>query len=213
MNPNQPYVPPPSNNPYDFIMNPAPKPKKGVGGLLGDKFIRTLVFVLGGTFLFMIVVAIVLNSFGGNKINADDLVSLSQSQTELIRVSRQGSGASRQGTRALATTVEYTMKTQLQQTTALLADHDRKLGSKELTLKQNANTDQQFKAAKATSTFDLVYAQVMEKQLQAYSRELQSILNKSSNSDERELLSSYNQQVQLLLTQIPYTQKDILDNQ
>jgi hypothetical protein len=214
MNPNQPYVPPPSNNPYDFILNPSPKPKKGFGGLMRDKLIRTLVFVLGGTFIFMIVVAIALNSFGGgNQVNTNDMVSLGQSQTELIRVARQGSSASRQGTRALATTVEYTMKTQLQQTTALLAENDRKLGDKELTLKQNANTDQQFKASKATSTFDLVYAQVMEKQLQTYSRELQSTLNKSSNSDERELLSSYNQQVQLLLTQIPFTQKDILDNQ
>lgn len=213
MNPNQPYVPPPSNNPYDFILNPSPKQKKGLGGLFHDKLIRMLVFIIGGTFIFMIIAAIVLNSFGTQKINTDDLVSLAQSQTELIRVSRQGSSASRQGTRSLATTVEYTMKTQLQQTTTLLSEHDRKLGDKELTLKQNAGTDQQFSAAKANSTFDLVYAQVMEKHLQAYSRELQGVLAKATNSDERESLSSYNQQVQLLLTQIPFTQKDIIDNQ
>lgn len=181
--------------------------------MLGNHFIRTLVFIIGGTVLLMVVVVILLNALTGSRVNTNDLVSLAQTQNELIRVSNQGSGATRQGTRSLATTVEYTLKTQLQQTSALLAKHGREVGSKELTLKQNATTDQQFQAAKTTSSFDLVYAQVMERQLQSYSRELQGTLAKASDRDERELLSNYNQQVQLLLTQIPFTQQDIVDNQ
>lgn len=176
--------------------------------MFGDKFIRTVVLALGGTFIVMIILAVILNSVGVKKINTEDLVNLAQVQTEVIRISQQGAATSRQSTRALGTTVEYTLKTQRQQVSTLLIKHNRELGKKELTLKQNANTDKQLKAAKATSTFDLVYAQVMERLLQSYARELQTTLGKAATKSERELLSSYNQQVQLLLTQIPFTQKD-----
>lgn len=209
MDPYQQYQSPNQGNPYDFIMNPAPPPKKKIG-LGGNNFILTIGLIVGGAVAFMIILAIILSMVSGDKVGKADLISVAQTQNELVRVSEQGTGsATQQVTKNLAVTIQYTMKTQQLQILKFLADNGTELGKKELALKQNAATDQQFTSAKTTSTFDLVYAQTMQNQLSDYANSLKQLHARAVSNTEREMFSDYYEQTQLLISQIPYTQDSI----
>jgi hypothetical protein len=203
----QPGLQPPNTNPYDFIFNPAPPPKKKAGGNLPVM----LGLVVGGAIILVVVIAIVMSLLNSGKgSTTEDMVGLVQSQNEIVRVSTEGvSSAIQQTTKNLAVTAEYAVLTQQGNTTVYLAEHGRKLGTKEVALKQNARTDQQFTTAKSTSTFDLVYSQTMQSLLTDYASELKQVFTKTQNSDTKALLSNYYEQTQLLISQIPYTQDSI----
>jgi hypothetical protein len=205
--PQAPYQPPASNpNPYDFILNPQKPPKKSAKSNLG----LILGLVIGGAVILMIVLTVIINLLGPKGANTEDLVGLVQAQHELVRVSNQGArDGVQQSTKNLAVTAEYAMRTQEARTTALLAKNGRALGDKENALKQNAKTDQQFTTAKATSTFDLVFSQVMQNELTSYAASVKQLFNKTTNKDIRDQLSDYYEQTQLLISQIPYTQESI----
>lgn len=197
-------------NPYEFILNPdkpqKPKPLKSMGG---NRFILTIVALVGGVLLLMIVVTVLLNALAPKKINKEELIGLTQTQQELIRISNQGgSGATRQTTRNLATTVEYTMLTQQKETLKLLGQNGVKVGPKELALKQNAQTDQKFTSAKATSTFDPTFTDIIESELTTYSATLKALFAKATTQKERDWLGDYYQQTQQLISQVPYTQAE-----
>lgn len=202
---------PPTHNPYDFIMNPPQPPKRKLINLQGGNSFGMLIgLIVGGALLLMVVLAIIVSLLGGNKANTADLISLSQSQQELMRVANTGaSDATHQNTKDLAITAEYTLRSQQREVLAFLAQHGKVVGEKELALKQNARTDQQFKAAQSTSTFDLVFSQTMQNQLTTYATTLKQLSSTASSRSERELLSGYYEQTQLLISQIPYTQDSL----
>lgn len=207
MGPQNPYIEP-QHDPYGFIMNPAPKQKHRPLGL--DPFIVKIIAILGGAIVLMIVVAVILSAFSKPKVNITDLVGLTQTQNEIVRISYNASTeAVQQVTRNLAVTTEFSIKTQQAQLLSFLQSEGRKVGTKELAFKQNATTDQQFATAKQTSTFDLVYSQTVQKELQDYSSTLKQLFNASTNSTVRTMLSTDYQQAQLLISQVPYTQQNI----
>jgi hypothetical protein len=213
MNPQQPYVPPSPGNPYDFIMNPAPAPKRTRLPFGQNKFLGKIILVLGGLFVLLIIAVIVASVLQGNKTSTTDLVSLAQTQQEIIRISTLGtSDAVSQTTRNLAVTTQYTVLTQQQQVLAHLTKLGHKVGQKELTLKQDATTDQKFTAAKANSTYDQTYTEVMQQELSSYSTMVQNLIVKTPAGAQREVYSDYNQQTQLLIAEIPYAQKSLLAN-
>jgi hypothetical protein len=201
---------PPPHNPYEFILNPQQPHRPRRLGLGGGSFGMLIGMIVGGALLLMLVVGVAVTLLAGNKANTTDFVGLSQSQQELIRVSHQGAtDAVQQTTKNLAITAEYGLQTQQQQVLKYLATHGKDVGKKEIVLKQNAQTDLQFKTAKATSTFDLVYSQTMQNQLTAYANTLKELFSKTTKTTERELLGKYYEQTQLLISQIPYTQESI----
>jgi hypothetical protein len=210
MDPNQQYQPPTGNS-YDFILNPqkAPKAKKiGFGG--NSNFGFTIAIIVGGAVFFMVILALILNAFGGSGGRTTDFISLTQTQTELIRISDQGAkSAVQQSTKNLSVTIQYSVSTQRQQTLNYLGRNGTTVGEKDLKLKQNATTDQQLASAKATSTFDLVFAEIMQDQLTTYANSLKQVHGLTTNQFEKELLSTYHEQTQLLISQIPYTQDSI----
>jgi len=198
-------------NPYEFILNPEKpsKPKKiGIGG---NKLVRLAIFLVGGALAFMIIATVLLNALTPKTITSEDLLGLAQTQTELIRVSTQGSNdAVQQVTRNLGTTVQYTMVTQQTQTLDLLGTYGVKtVSKKQLALKQNGDTDQRFVTAKSTSTFDKTFASVMQEELTAYAATLKQLSSKARAQADRDRLSDYYRQTQLLISQIPYTQESI----
>lgn len=173
-----------------------------------------LAVVVGGATLLIIVVVLFMSLMGGKKNTTEELVGLVQSQNEIVRISHEGTSSSiRQTTKNLAVTAEYSILTQQGETTNYLAEHGRVLGEKEVTLKQDASTDQQFTTAKSTSTFDLVYSQVMQNLLTDYATSLKQVFNTTQNPETKDLLSGYYEQTQLLISQIPYTQDSIGDSQ
>lgn len=210
MDPNQQYQPPTGSS-YDFILNPqkAPKSKKlGFGS--NSNFGFTIAVIVGGAVLFMIILALILNAFGGGGGRTTDFISLTQTQTELMRVSDQGAKtAVQQSTRNLSVTIQFSINTQRQQILNYLTRNGTTVGEKDLKLKQNATVDQQLASAKATSTFDLVFAEIMQDQLTTYANSLKQVHGLTTNQFEKELLSTYYEQTQLLISQIPYTQDSI----
>jgi hypothetical protein len=201
----------PDGDPYEFILNPQksskPKPFKGLGG--GNRFVVTIVMIVGGVLLFMIVITVLLNALAPKKISKEEFTGLVQTQHELIRVANQGTvGATRQTIKNLATTVEFTMMTQEKQTIELLGKNGVKVGEKQLALKQNAETDKKFASAKATSTFDAAFTQVMEDSLNSYATTLKQMTALAPSTTQRDQLSDYYKQTQQLISQIPYTQTE-----
>lgn len=210
MDPQQQYPPTSPGNPYEFILNPEKPKKPGKFGLGGNKLAMTLVFIVGGVLIFMILATILLNAFTPKKIDEAQLTSLAQTQVELHRISKKASSeATQQVTRNLATTVEYTMMTQKTETLKVLAENGVELGDKELALKQNATTDQKFATAKSTSTFDKTYTEIIETELTTYANTLKQLTTLGSSQKERDRISDYYQQVQQLISQIPYAQDKI----
>jgi hypothetical protein len=207
MQPQNPYIEN-GHDPYSFIMNPAPPPKKRALGL--DPFIMRIILVSGAAFALMAVVAVVLNATTGSKTNTADLTALAQTQNEIIRVAQVGNTtAVQQTTKNLAITTQYSLMTEQANVLAFLSRHGVSLKSKDLKLKQNAATDRQLASAKATSTFDLVFSQIMQQELQSYASTLKKLYSSSSTQKEKDLLSSDYSDVQLLISQIPYTQQSI----
>lgn len=206
---------PPTTNPYDFILNPQKPPKQNKLFSLGSGSLGgMIVLIVGGALLLMIILAILASLLGGNKTSAADFIGISQSQQELIRVANQGANdATQQTTKNLAVSAEFAFRTQQQQVLTYLAGNGKEVSKEELVLKQNAQTDLQFKTAKSTSTFDLVFSKVMQNELTSYANILKQLFNTSKNPREREMLGKYYEQTQLLISQVPYTQESIETDQ
>lgn len=198
----------PQGNPYEFILNPE-KPQKN-RGVKNNKLVMLLIFGVGGVILFMVLTVLLLNAFAPKKTDKATILSLAQTQQELIRISDQGSREARQQvTKNLATTIQYSLITQQKKTIELLEKNGGKAGPKELALKQNAATDQQFTSAKATSTYDTTFTKITEDELNAYATSLKALVDKATTVQERDMMSDFYKQTQQLISQIPYTKTGI----
>lgn len=196
----------PDNDPYDFIMNPSAPPAKKPLGLGGkNAFFVKIGLIVGGVVVFMIAVAVVLNLFTGSKTSTTDLLDVAQTQQEIIRISTQassGNGARDQSLKNFAKNTELSVSTQQQKTLAYLASQGVKPKTKELALKQSAQTTQQLTNAVQTSTFDSAYRQIIQTSLDSYASDLQKYYNNASNTTVRTLLKQDFEQVQLLKSQL-----------
>jgi hypothetical protein len=200
----QPYgpYPPTENNPYQFIMEP-PKKQKGGGGLSSNPFIMKLLFIVGGAVAVLIVGAIIVNSLFAPKTNVADIVAITQTEQEIIRIATQGTSGSEDATRNAAISAQLAVTTQQQIWLNFLGQHKRKVPLKELNLKKNVQTDAQLTQAKATSTFDGTYRTILRNQLDAYSVMLKDAADNATEGQEKTTLGTQYNQVQLLLQQLP----------
>jgi hypothetical protein len=64
-------------------------------------------------------------------------------------------------------------------------------------------------SAKQTSDFDLVYSQIALQQLQDYAATLKKLYGTTTKQAEKDLLSADYEEVQLLISQIPYAQQNL----
>jgi len=209
MDPQQQYPGSSQGNPYEFILNPN-KPAKAKAFGPKNRLPVILGLIAGAVLLVVIVLSVILSAIAPKKIDTATLVGLAQTQQELIRISSQAAtSAVQQSTLNLASTVEFTMTTQQQQTEDVLSKNGVKVDTKQLALKQNATTDQKFASAKSTSTFDEVYTEIIQTQLNSYASTLKGLTTISASQSERDRMSDYYRQTQLLISQIPYTQGNI----
>jgi hypothetical protein len=200
---------PPQGNPYEFILNPEKnKPKRRLGlGSGKNRLVMLLIFIVSGVVIFMILVTVLLNAFAPEKIGKAEFMSLAQTQNELIRISGQASGVARQQvTKNLATTIQYTMKTQQNKVVSAIGE---KVGRKELSLKQKATSDQQLASAKQTSTYDKTFTKLIGTELTSYANEVRTLFDKAATDKDRDLMSDFYAQTQLLIAQVPYTEDGI----
>jgi hypothetical protein len=193
-------------NPYDFIMGPQQQPKKrlpGMPNLGGNSFMARLLLIVGGAFGLIILMVIFSNVFLGSKINTEDLVGLTQTQTELRRVAQQVTTEADQAVRNAAANTQTTAESHKQTMLTFLADNGREVGEDELTLKANTDTDTLLSAAKQTGSFDATLTETMRSQLTAYASTIKAAYDASGDAAMRKMLSDQYADVQLLLKQWP----------
>lgn len=203
-----PAPPPPGTpqDPYSFIMDPVKKkpPRSTGGGISQNPFIMKILLLAGGAVVLMVAAGFLINIFFSDKTNLDDILSLAQQQQEIIRVSDKIVDSTTQATKNATASTESTVTSQQQDMLVYLARHGRKkIPAKELSLKQNLTTDKRLTQAQATSTFDIVYKQVMRAQLEAYAASLKAAHSASTGTKEKALLAKDYNEVQVLLEQWP----------
>jgi len=190
---------------YDFIMNPQ-RPAKPRFSLLGHGSMRKrLVMIGGGAIAFIIVVALAGSLLGGGTgSTVANLTSLAQTQAELARVATEGSNqATQAGDQVLAVNIQLTLITQQKALLDLLAKSGKMPELKVLALKKDSTTDAQLTTAQQNSTYDIVFAQIMQAKLVAYRAELKTAYDADKGAKVRALLSTDYQQAALLLKQVP----------
>lgn len=198
-------ISPPNNygHDYSFILNPS-QPQKGSGfGFIKDPFIAKIVFLVGGTLLFMLIAWIVVTLVFGGKGNVETFISLAQREEEIVRVSAMSRDAVSQQVKNAAINTQVSVKSFQNKTIAYLAGRDRELKPEELTLKKDATVDGRLKQAKETSTFDTVFTTIVRGQLAVYAEELKRAFDNESDGSLRLELAKKYEGVQLLLKQWP----------
>jgi hypothetical protein len=200
MNPQQP-----GQNPYDFILAPqkAPAPKAYLPGSNGGGMGMRIAIIGGGVVFLIIIVVIVLSLFSKPNPNTTLLTGLAETQQELNRVATTGGQqSSGQGLKNSSITVQLTLLSHQNQTVTYLTKQHIKLTLKQLGVKKSAVTDATLKTATQNSTYDIVYAQVLQNQLKAYSSELKTAYTTVSGTNARKLLQSEYADAQKLLAQL-----------
>lgn len=203
MNPEQPSAPIPGSGNYDFIINPQKPSRRLLGGISNNPLIMKIVFVAVGAVVLIIIIAVVANILFGTKTNISGLVAITQTEQELVRLSGQSKDATAQAIKNAAVNTEVSIKSQQKQWLAFLDKQGRKVETAELAIKKNDETDKKLTTAKQTSTFDETYTLIMRSQLETYAGALESARNAATSAQERKLLETHQQQVDLLLMQWP----------
>ncbi len=201
-----PPQPPPPN--YDFILagpTKASKPSKGLGTAGSGSFMVKLAVLLGGAILLIIVIVVGSNLFLGDKTNVADLTTLTQTESEIIRVSGLSSQSSNPLVLNAAINTKLSLTTHQNQWLSYLAKKKTKVSAKQLLAKKSTATDKTLTAAQSASTFDATFITIMRKQLTDYASEIKTAYDNSlpTAKTERNLLHQDYQQVALLLQQWP----------
>lgn len=195
-------------NPYDFIMNPAaPAPKRplkipATNGKNG--FLIKIGIIVGAIVILFIGIMIASSLLSTDTSGTATMTSIAQTQNEVIRVAAQGGSAGRdQKVKNFAVSTNLSVSTQQLRTLNYLATKGTKLKAKELSLKESKTTTNQLAQAKATSTFDAAFLQIMQTSLDSYSSDLQKAYQEAPNSTIKKLLKADYEQTQLLRSQLP----------
>jgi hypothetical protein len=198
------------HNPYDFILNP-PKPtaQHPLGKLplpkIGGRSLGLQIGVLvGGAIVLMIILGVIVSALTGGNLNKTDLINLAAQQTELIRVANLSSGLVTQSVNQnLSINAVLTLKTDNRALLGFLTSEGVKVSTKQLTIDQSAETTLQLQNAQANSTIDVVFAQVMQNELQSYATNVKKDYNEATNPTLKQLLQTDYTQAELLLKQVP----------
>lgn len=179
---------PQNQNPYDFIMNDPPKKKAGLGGFTGKQ--RIMAMIIGAGVVLIVIMLGLSLVFGGGTNTTEELVSLAQEQTELIRVADVGVEKARttEG-KNLAVTASLSITTSRAKVIEILGKHRRKLKNQQLELKKSAETDKALETAGLNNRFDETFIKVMNDGLKKYQAHLKQIYDMTASSSEKQILS------------------------
>lgn len=186
-------------------MSPDKPAKRGIK-LGGGNLPVTLGIIVGAATILIILIVLFSSLLSGGNSSKSNLISLAQTQTEIMRVSDKGQAGSRSQTvKNLAVTINMSVSSQQHEIIGVLGKNGVKLDEKDLKLKQNGQTDQRLTAAKNTNTFDKEFTQVMQESLEAYANSLRQANGAAKSRTEQELTKKYITQTELLIAQIPYS--------
>jgi hypothetical protein len=208
--PQMPGTPAPSQPSYDFILNPAPPPKrlplKNLGR--GSSLPRRLLLAVA-VFFVLVLLAVVLKSLlSGSSSNSLVLTAAVQQQQELIHIVSNANNISQQQSslsttdQNFSTTAQLAVSSQQQQLLAYLKANGHSLSAQQVALKVSTAVDNQLNAALTASTFDQSFREVMQQQLTNYERALSQAYKVTTGAKGRQLLKTDYTGAQLLLQQL-----------
>ncbi|MDB5182089.1 MAG: hypothetical protein JWP13_852 [Candidatus Saccharibacteria bacterium] len=204
--PLQPLPPQPPNQQeqgrYDFFMSPE-KPKKpgllGSGGMSG----KNLMIIVGAIVVVLMIVAVIVASLFGGKKEPLALLTVAQTQQELIRVAAEGSKATKSTTlQNFAVTTRVTLTSEQQAVLAQLKKQGVSPKTETLALAKNTKTDQALAAALAANTYDTTFASTMQTELDDYHAKLENASAAALTKAERTMLQKQISSAELLIKQL-----------
>jgi hypothetical protein len=189
------------NDPYEFITSPQKQSKfrLNFGNTKGQRII-----IVAVSFVLLIIIFFILSSILNSSSNAqkERLISLAQTQTEIIRVSELADKQSSDiDTRASAIITKMTVETDLQETNLALERKGTELNSKALSLKENEGTDKELEDAFANNMFDEEFNTIIRQQLEDYQTLIQVAHASSSGTEKQNLAQSFDE-IGLLLERV-----------
>ncbi len=182
---------PPQEDPYAFITQAPPKQKKPFIPQ-PDSPKRKILLAAGlfGVLVFFGIVFLLIFSSGG--ANTEPLISIAQTQNEIIRISTIASPDIKS-----AATADFNQSTHTstvsarKQTLDYIASLKGKAPpAKELALKQSSKTDEALKTANQSGNFDQVVDATLYNQLKAYQAEVAKVYESSGSAKTKALMKS-----------------------
>lgn len=190
---------------YDFITNPTKPTKKTLLPSAGSSKKQRILFAVIG-FLILITVGVVFYSLltGSSKSDYEQLVTVLQTQTEVLRIADYGAnkagGDSAKNIAAKTRSVVASHELQLQ--AAMTSRKMKKVTSKDLAKGHDIKTDQTLTSAQQNGRFDDAFIQTIRADLETYQKNLKAAYDSSSSKGIKELLNQDYQQTNLLLEDI-----------
>jgi hypothetical protein len=199
----QPEQPAPTQNPYDFIINPTQQPKSKLLGNLQSPNKRFMTVGVGGLLILIILIFVLKIVLGGGP-NTVPFVTVAQDQTEIARVAglalQQQNAA--QTTQNVAITIQSSLTTEVQQLTAYLKEHGVSVSSTTLTALKNTKTDTTLSAASTNDNYDGTFLSLMQTFLTKYRQSINTAYDDSTGSGIKTILRGEYKSAGLLLTQV-----------
>jgi hypothetical protein len=190
----------PGHDPYDFIFNPQQPAKKTLLPR-GNSMLQRIAIFGGGFVLLVIIIAIFASVLGsGGKTKSEDLITVAQDQTELIRVATDG--AQNTTTLPMQNLAQDVLASITSDKTTLLTymkGNGQKVSAKQLTLKHTSSTDTTLSTAKENSTYDSAFKDIIQSDLNAYQAAIQKAYNANPGPKGKALLTKQFDSAGLLL--------------
>lgn len=157
--------------------------------------------LLGGVVVLLIIAGVIISSLAP-KGSVPGLISITQRQQELVRVSTGATTQTQsQDAQNFVANVEASMTTSQANILSFLTAHGTKVGTKELALDQDSQTDTELASAATANDYDSAVTEQLTGQLQTYDALLQQTFSQSSNATVKQMLQADYNQAQLLLKQ------------
>jgi hypothetical protein len=164
----------PGHDPYAFFMSPQKPQRPSLLNLGGGK--SKVWLIVGGIVfaLILIIIGVSVASSAG-KSKTLELLSVVQTQQEIIRVATDGTKNARStDLQNLANTTVVSLSSDQHQLLAVMQKQGTKVSPKELDLGKNSQTDQALSVAQAANTYDTTFASTMDSELSDYENKLDS---------------------------------------
>ncbi len=159
--------------------------------------------ILGVLVAVLILLAVIIAMASGSKNDTLPLVSVAQTQQEIIRVSSDGAKNIRSGSlQNFAVTAQVSLRSSQQEVLSYLKKQGTKVKGKQLDLAKKPATDKALSAALAANTYDATFASVIKTELDSYDQKLAEATAAATTKKEQDLLQKQSVGAQLLRRQL-----------
>lgn len=188
-------VPPANNDPYGFILQDKPKPKRS----FIPHWPKPILF--GAALIGLLLVIIMIASFTGDKpSNYQQIQDIMARQQELIRVDGLAAGKTKDpNTKALAATATASLLSSQRELSVYLTENKVKYKPAEvLGTRVNKETDTAFDTAAKNNSFDATYFTYLKTNLKDYGDALKTVFNEAGPNAKVILDKAYQNNALLL---------------